>query len=153
MPASLPDVLLSAAQKAGCRDQARLRHALDEAADKRQPLIEALLDANIVDEETFFSQLAESLRMPCITASPPSSPCATASIQRMSAAQEATLLTYNPFDLGARQAVGQELRKRVHWQIASRHRILEALHQGYGVGAENFENCSKAAKARSMTTT
>jgi len=54
-------------------------------------------------------------------------------------AVEATVLTYNPFDLSARQAVGQELRKRVHWQVASRHRILEALHQGYGVGAENFE--------------
>jgi general secretion pathway protein E/type IV pilus assembly protein PilB len=52
---------------------------------------------------------------------------------------EATLLTYDPFDLQARQAVGQELRKRVHWQLAPRHRILEALHQGYGVGAENFE--------------
>ena len=39
---SLPDVLLSAAQKAGCRDQARLRHTLDDATDKRQPLIEAL---------------------------------------------------------------------------------------------------------------
>jgi general secretion pathway protein E/type IV pilus assembly protein PilB len=52
---------------------------------------------------------------------------------------DVTLLTYDPFDLDARQAVGQELRKRVHWQIASRHRIKEALQQGYGVGAENFE--------------
>ena len=61
---SLPDVLLSAAQNAGCRDQAKLRHALDDATDKRQPLIEAVLDANVVDEETFFSQLADALRMP-----------------------------------------------------------------------------------------
>jgi general secretion pathway protein E len=150
MPASLPDVLLSAAQKAGCRDQARLRHALDEAADKRQPLIEALLDANIVDEETFFSQLAESLRMPYDKDDEEVQeglhnrfPAKLALRHRIYpthvSAQEATLLTYNPFDLGARQAVGQELRKRVHWKIASRHRILEALHQGYGVGAENFE--------------
>ena len=60
---------------------------------------------------------------------------------------EATLLTYNPFDLGARQAVGQDLRKRVHWQLASRHRILEALHQGYGVGAENFEQLLEGREA------
>jgi general secretion pathway protein E/type IV pilus assembly protein PilB len=147
---SLPDVLLSAAQKAGCRDQARLRHALDDASDKRQPLIEALLDANIVDEETFFSQLADALRMPYDKDDEEVQeglhnrfPAKLALRHRIFpthvSAQEATLLTYNPFDLGARQAVGQELRKRVHWKIASRHRILEALHQGYGVGAENFE--------------
>lgn len=150
MPASLPDVLLSAAQKAGCRDQARLRHTLDDATDKRQPLIEALLDANIVDEESFFSQLADSLRMPYDKDDEEVQeglhnrfPAKLALRHRIFpthvSAQEATLLTYNPFDLGARQAVGQELRKRVHWKIASRHRILEALHQGYGVGAENFE--------------
>jgi hypothetical protein len=60
---------------------------------------------------------------------------------------EVTILTYNPFDLSARQAVGQELRKRVHWQIAPRHRILEALHQGYGVGAENFEELLEGREA------
>jgi len=147
---SLPDVLLSAAQKAGCRDQARLRHTLDDATDKRQPLIEALLDANVVDEETFFSQLADALRMPYDKDDEEVQeglhnrfPAKLALRHRIFpthvSAQEATLLTYNPFDLGARQAVGQELRKRVHWKIASRHRILEALHQGYGVGAENFE--------------
>ncbi|MCA1963495.1 MAG: Flp pilus assembly complex ATPase component TadA [Prosthecobacter sp.] len=150
MSATLSEVILSAAQKAGCRDQARLRHALEEAADKRQPLIEALLDANVVDEEGFFSQLAARLKMPCVREdSEPQEglhnrfPAKLALRHRIYpehvSAQEATLLTYNPFDLGARQAVGQELRKRIHWKIASRHRILEALHQGYGVGAENFE--------------
>lgn len=150
MVATIPDVLLSAAQNAGCRDQARLRHALDDAADKRQPLVEAVLDANLVDEETFFAQLAETLHLPYVKEdSEPQEglhnrfPAKLALRHRIYpehvSAQEATLLTYNPFDLGARQAVGQELRKRVHWKIASRHRILEALHQGYGVGAENFE--------------
>ncbi|MEZ0385427.1 MAG: GspE/PulE family protein, partial [Verrucomicrobium sp.] len=50
-----------------------------------------------------------------------------------------TLLTYDAFNLDARQAVGQEVRKRITWGLATRRRILEALHQGYGVGAENFE--------------
>lgn len=147
---TLPDVLLSAAQKAGCRDQAKLRHALDDASDKRQPLIEAVLDANVVDEETFFSQLADSLRMPYAKEDSEVQeglhnrfPAKLALRHRIFpehvSAVEATILTYNPFDLGARQAVGQELRKRVRWKVASRHRILEALHQGYGVGAENFE--------------
>ena len=147
---TLSDVLSKAANLAGCRDAPRLRHALEEAGDKRQPLIEALLDANVVDEESFFSQLAGILKMPFAKDEGESQdglhnrfPAKLALRHRIYpthvSAVEVTVLTYNPFDLSARQAVGQELRKRVHWQVASRHRILEALHQGYGVGAENFE--------------
>ncbi len=147
---TLPDVLLQAAGQAGCRDAPRLRHALEEAVDRRLPLIEAVLDTGLVDEETFFERLAGLLKMPFAReeGEPQEGlharfPAKLALRHRICPAHvgsvEATLLTYNPFDLGARQAVGQELGKRVHWQVASRHRILEALHQGYGVGAENFE--------------
>ncbi len=150
MVATISDVLLATAQKVGCRDQSRLRHALDEASDKRLPLIEAVLDANLVDEERFFAELADALRLPFASEDQDPQeglhnrfPAKLALRHRIYpehvSAQEAVLLTYNPFDLSARQAVGQELRKRVHWKIASRHRILESLHQGYGVGAENFE--------------
>ena len=150
MVATISDVLLTTAQKVGCRDQSKLRHTLDEATDKRQPLIEAVLDANLVDEERFFAELAETLRLPYAAEDKEPQeglhhrfPAKLALRHRIYpehvSTQEAVLLTYNPFDLSARQAVGQELRKRVHWKIASRHRILESLHQGYGVGAENFE--------------
>ncbi|MES2737670.1 MAG: ATPase, T2SS/T4P/T4SS family [Verrucomicrobiota bacterium] len=147
---SLSDVLFQTASQAGCRDQSRLHHALDEATDKRLPLIDAVLDANVVDEESFFSSLATHLNLPYSNEDSAEQegphnrfPAKLALRHRIYpshvSAVEATVLTYNPFDLSARQAVGQELQKRVHWQIASRHRILEALHQGYGVGAENFE--------------
>jgi general secretion pathway protein E/type IV pilus assembly protein PilB len=147
---SLSDVLSQAAKQAGCRDEAKLRHVLEDAGDKRQPMIEALLDASVVDEESFFTQLASMLHMPFSGDEGEAQeglhnrfPAKLALRHRIYPAHvsavEATVLTYNPFDLRARQAVGQELRKRVRWQIASRHRILEALHQGYGVGAENFE--------------
>jgi general secretion pathway protein E/type IV pilus assembly protein PilB len=147
---SLSDVLSQAAKQAGCRDEAKLRHVLEDAGDKRQPMIEALLDASVVDEESFFTQLASMLHMPFSGDEGEAQeglhnrfPAKLALRHRIYPAHvsavEATVLTYNPFDLSARQAVGQELRKRVRWQIASRHRILEALHQGYGVGAENFE--------------
>jgi general secretion pathway protein E/type IV pilus assembly protein PilB len=147
---SLSDVLSQAAKQAGCRDEAKLRHVLEEASDKRQPMIEALLDASVVDEESFFTRLASMLHMPFSGDEGEAQeglhnrfPAKLALRHRIYPAHvsavEATVLTYNPFDLSARQAVGQELRKRVRWQIASRHRILEALHQGYGVGAENFE--------------
>ena len=152
MPApSLIDVLVRTAASAGCEEPTRLRHALELAADNRQPLMDAVVDSTMVDEDRFFAQLATGLGMPyaeegigeAAEGLRSNFPAKLALRHRICPLQvasgEATLLTYNPFDLSARQAVGQELRKRVHWQIAPRHRILEALHQGYGVGAENFE--------------
>jgi general secretion pathway protein E len=148
---TLIDVLVRTAASAGCEEPTRLRHALELASDNRQPLMDALVDSSMVDEDRFFAQLATGLGMPYSEEGAGEGaeglrnnfPAKLALRHRICPLQvasgEATLLTYNPFDLAARQAVGQELRKRVHWQIAPRHRILEALHQGYGVGAENFE--------------
>lgn len=148
---SLIDVLLSSANDAGCRDQSRLRTALESASEKRQPLIDAALDANVVDEDRFLEKLADRLHMSYSTNGSEGEgeglhnrfPAKLALRHRIYPTHisglEVTLLTYDPFNLDARQAVGHELRKKVHWQIATRHRILEALHQGYGVGAENFE--------------
>lgn len=152
MPApTLIDVLVRTAASAGCEEPTRLRHALEIAADKRLPLVDALVDSSMVDEDRFFSQLAAGLGLPFAEDGISDAaeglhsrfPAKLALRHRICPAQvaggEMTILTYNPFDLSARQAVGQELHKRVHWQVAPRHRILEALHQGYGVGAENFE--------------
>jgi general secretion pathway protein E/type IV pilus assembly protein PilB len=145
---TLIDVLVRTAASAGCAEPTRLRHALELAADKRLPLVEALVDANLVDEDRFFAQLATGLGMPFSENGIADAaeglhsrfPAKLALRHRICPAQvangEVTILTYNPFDLSARQAVGQELRKRVHWQIAPRHRILEALHQGYGLTDE-----------------
>jgi len=130
----------------------RCRETLEEAQDKRLPLVEALLESDLVDEEQFFAALAQVLRMPFVADGAIEEvegglhnrfPAKLALRYRLYplnvSGMEITLLTYDPFNLDARQAVGQELRKKVKWQIASKHRILEALHQGYGVGAENFE--------------
>ena len=156
---NLIDVLVQTAASAGCAEPTRLRHSLEMAADKRQPLMDALVDANMVDEDRFFEKLATGLGIPFDqngAADAPEGihnrfPAKIALRHRVFPTQlsntEATLITYNPFDLSARQAVGQELRKRVHWQIAPRHRILEALHQGYGVGAENFEELLEGREA------
>jgi general secretion pathway protein E/type IV pilus assembly protein PilB len=156
---TLIDVLVQTAASAGCAEPTRLRHSLELAADKRQPLMDALVDANMVDEDRFFEKLATGLGIPYdhngATDAPEGIhnrfPAKIALRHRVFPTQlsntEATLITYNPFDLSARQAVGQELRKRVHWQIATRHRILEALHQGYGVGAENFEELLEGREA------
>ncbi len=160
MPApTLIDVLVRTAATAGCEEPTRLRHALETAADKRLPLMDALVDSSMVDEDRFFAQLATGLGLPYAEHGVSDAaeglhsrfPAKLALRHRICPAQvangEVTILTYNPFDLSARQAVGQELDKRVHWQIAPRHRILEALHQGYGVGAENFEELLEGREA------
>ena len=148
---ALLDLITQTAAESGCQDAARLRVALDDAIERRQPLVPAVLEANVVDEEQFFAHLAQTLGLPFHHEAqiepqegihnrfPPRLALRHHIYPLHVSSVEATLLTYDPFDLDARQAVGHELRKRVHWQIASRHRILEALHQGYGVGAENFE--------------
>ncbi len=148
---TLIDVLVRTAASAGCAEPTRLRHVLEIATDKHQSLLDAVVDSSMVDEDRFFAQLATGLGLPFTENSIADTPeglhnrfpAKLALRHRICPAQiangEVTLFTYNPFDLSARQAVGQELRQRVHWQIAPRHRILEALHQGYGVGAENFE--------------
>ena len=151
-PASLIDILTNAASNAGCVNTLRCRETLQEAMDKRQPLIETILDANLVDEEAFFAALAKAVKLPYNDENSIEAPegglhnkfpAKIAIRHRLyplaSTNLEVTLLTYDPFNLDARQAVGQELRKKVKWQMASRHRIKEALQQGYGVGAENFE--------------
>jgi general secretion pathway protein E/type IV pilus assembly protein PilB len=152
MPApSLIELFLKSAKEAGCRDEARLRVALETASDNRQPLMDAALDTNLVDEDRFLEIIAHSLHIGFAKSDTEEEtggmhnrfPAKLALRHRVYPSHvsnvEVTLLTYDPFNLDARQAVGHELRKRVHWKIASRHRIMEALHQGYGVGAENFE--------------
>jgi general secretion pathway protein E/type IV pilus assembly protein PilB len=49
------------------------------------------------------------------------------------------LLTYDPFNLTARQVIAQELKEPITWCVATRRAILAALRTGYGVGAETFE--------------
>ncbi|MEY4484203.1 MAG: hypothetical protein RL693_1655, partial [Verrucomicrobiota bacterium] len=148
---SLTDLLTSTANAAGCTQPQQCRQVLEEASGRRGSMVEALLDSNLVDEDAFFAQLGEALHLKFI---PDESleladslhnrfPAKLALRHRIYPAHlsgaDLTLLTYDPFDLDAKQAVGQEIRKRVTWELATRRRILEALHQGYGVGAENFE--------------
>lgn len=49
------------------------------------------------------------------------------------------VLTYDPFDFLARQTVNRKIQGPFVWGMATRRQILESLRQGYGVGAETFE--------------
>ncbi len=150
---SLPliDVLTECAGQAGCEQLQQCRDTLREAADRRASMVEAVLDAGLVDEDRFIAALGRALHLNYVADEELEAaenlhnrfPAKLALRHRLYPASlsglELTLLTYDPFNLDARQAVGHEVRKRVSWGLATRRRILEALHQGYGVGAENFE--------------
>src|SRR3954462_1483587 len=151
MPQSLTDLLAHAAQEAGCTETQQCRQALEEAAARRGSLVEAVLDAGVVDEDAFMENLGRAVNLPFTPDEGVESaenihnrfPAKLALRHRLYPAHlsgpDLTLLTYDPFNLDAKQAVGHEVRKRVTWGLATRRRILEALHMGYGVGAENFE--------------
>jgi type II secretory ATPase GspE/PulE/Tfp pilus assembly ATPase PilB-like protein len=49
------------------------------------------------------------------------------------------LVTYDPFNLQARQAVSQGIAYPVEWRLASRTRLLAAIQKMYGLGADVFE--------------
>ncbi len=49
------------------------------------------------------------------------------------------VLTYDPFDLGARQIIGRAIGEPITWCVAPRRGILAALRTGYGVGAATFD--------------
>ncbi len=49
------------------------------------------------------------------------------------------LVTYDPFNLQARQAVSQLINYPVQWHLASRTRLLAAIQKMYGLGADVFE--------------
>ena len=49
------------------------------------------------------------------------------------------LLTYDPFNLTARQVITQEMKEPITWCVATRKAIMTALRTGYGVGAETFD--------------
>ena len=46
---------------------------------------------------------------------------------------------YDPFDLLARQTLASTLSERIFYVMSTRAQLLQALRQGYGIGAETFE--------------
>lgn len=148
---SLIPLLTRLSLNSGCADSMRCESILAEAAGKHSSLIDALLDANVVDEESFAAQLASESGLDFV---PEPEMDDSTTLHRQFPAKVALrhrilpvartegglmLLTYDPFDLEARQAVGREWTKPVTWAVGTRYQILEGLRQGYGVGAEQFD--------------
>lgn len=156
MPSStagpIEKLLASAAAESGCEDAEGMRQALTTAASGGGRWLDTVLDAGLLpDESRFYETLGKSLGMNFTDApaSDPSRPlnarlpARLALRHRLLAGRDdgtsLELHTYDPFDLEARQMAGQMIDKNIDWILSPRTTIMEALRQGYGVGAERFE--------------
>lgn len=143
--------LVKIAGRHGASDGEKLSAALREAARNQSSLLRALLDAGDIDETGFYHELAGKFRMPW---GGPDIAKATPELRSKLPARialryqllpvaaeddEITLLTSDPFDLLARQAVAEAVPQRVRYALYTRKGILPALRQVYGIGAETFE--------------
>jgi len=150
-PRPIEKLLLDAARASGCTDCDALAESLQNAARIGSRLVDAVLDAEVIpNETTFFESLSTALRLPFIAVPEPDPehpphtrlPARLALRHRVLPAQSngsLQLLTYDPFDLEARQMAGQTIDQNITWVVSTRTAIMEALRSGYGVGAARFD--------------
>ncbi|HCN29722.1 MAG TPA: secretion system protein E [Verrucomicrobiales bacterium] len=127
-------------------------------------VVNQLLDTGKIDEEAFLSQLAARIGLGFVPNPLPDSADAPEmkrllpprvalkhrllplKIQEPAAEggdRKLVIAAYDPFDLIARQAVAREVDAPVRWEIAPRKRLLNAMRDFYGVGADTFEEILK----------
>ncbi len=148
---SLIPLLTRVSINSGCTDAPKCEAILAEAAANHSSLVDAVFDAGLVDEESFAKCLAKEAGLEFVAKS--ELDLSTALHRRFPAKvalkhcllparideDEICLMTYDPFNLEARQAVGRDIALPVTWVVSTRFRIMEGLRQGYGVGAEQFD--------------
>ena len=127
------------------------------AATPGTSVIGQLLDLGGLDEEAFLAQLAARIGLGYVASPLPDSADAPEmkrllpprvalkhrllplKIEEEAGAKKLIVAGYDPFDLIGRQAVAREVDAPVRWQIAPRKRLLNAMRDFYGVGADTFE--------------
>ena len=156
--ALIPQLVDLAAQH-GATDRDKVSHTLREAARSQTPLLRALLDAAEIDENAFYRDLAARFHLtwggaditratPELRAKLPARVALRHQLLPVASTDDTlTLLTYDPFDLLARQAVAEAVPEKVHYEIYTRKGILPALRQVYGIGAETFEELLEGRSA------
>lgn len=149
---SLDDVLVGAAADAGCTDAVLLGDVIRRATSAQASAVDGILDAGMVPEVEFLRALAARTGLPWRDES---EVCPATNVRETFPARIALglrvlpeesspdeslrLLTYDPFDHLAMQAVASHTAKPVCLALTSRRRLLDILKATYGVGAETFE--------------
>ncbi len=147
----LLESLTDIAQTSRCGDLTRFRAVTQEASDDQKSFIRTILDSRLVDEAEFLRGVAQWLEIPWWTEPITSVPAplrekvpARVALRYHVVPLQANddgiwIALYDPFDLLARQTLSATLAERIFYVMATRTQLLEALRQGYGIGAETFE--------------
>jgi hypothetical protein len=126
-------------------------------------VVNQLLDLGSIDEEAFLSQLATRMGLGFVANPLPDSadapemkrllPPRVALRHRLlpikiieedgTTVKKLVVVGYDPFDLIGHQAVAREVDAPVRLEIAPRKRLLNAMRDFYGVGADTFEEILK----------
>jgi general secretion pathway protein E len=113
--------------------------------------IGALLEKQLVNEVAFLKEIAAACRLPWWdSALPPMDDALRTRFPARLALRHLVypvrfeehglyVLTYDPFDLTARQVIAHDIAEPITWCVASRRNILAGLRAGYGVGAATFD--------------
>lgn len=149
---------LEPAREIGSHSLEELQEVIENAKKVQVPIIDAVLDSELVDEEPYMREFSKQLGQEWVAVIPDSPAplqlrevCGAAvSLKHQvlpieiveneeTGESRLIILTYNPFNLVAKQAVSQAVELPVTYQIASRRRIYDGLRKLYGVGADTFE--------------
>ncbi|HEY5752436.1 MAG TPA: GspE/PulE family protein [Chthoniobacterales bacterium] len=148
---SLVEPLTRLAVQSRCENPDACETALREAAFQQKSLVAAVLDEKLADETPFLKGVANWLQIPwweesLDTVAAPlrdKIPARLALRHRIIPVRQdeqgVTLVTFDPFDLLARQSVSHAVAEPVRWVMSTRTTILQTLRKGYGIGAETFE--------------
>ncbi len=149
---NMTDDLLRLAGEAGCSEMEKCREVLQRASFAQRSPVAALLDSLLVREVDFLKSLAARLDIPWREESEvhPIENVREKFPARLALGQivlpesvveggEMRLLTFDPFDYAAWQAVTQQWHGPVRPVMTTRRRLLETLKTTYGVGADTFE--------------
>jgi general secretion pathway protein E len=143
--------LKRAALETTAAPRADVETAIDGSLAQQGSVIGALLEKQLVRENDFLRQIAGEFRLPWWDSA---LPALDDELRRQFPARLALryhlypvrleehglyVLTYDPFDLVARQIIAHDIDEPITWCVATRRNILAALRTGYGVGAATFD--------------
>ncbi|MFI0348542.1 MAG: GspE/PulE family protein [Chthoniobacterales bacterium] len=155
----LIDQLLSVAEEVGCNDLSGLKESLERAAFAQRSLVAAVLDSGMVAERDFLFALAKFLGLEWLEETDVFTsshvrdqfparlalgfsviPEVSESLsEKEKKSPELRLLTFDPFDHAAWQALVMYHEGPIRFVITTRRRLLDVIKSTYGVGAETFE--------------
>jgi general secretion pathway protein E len=144
-------VLKSLATQSRLGDASLISETIDLSVAQQTSAIGVLLDKQLVSEHEFLHSLCAQFQLPWWDAAlPPMDERLRVKFPARLALRyhvypvrlnenELHLLTYDPFNLTARQVIAHAMDEPIAWCVATRRNILSALRAGYGVGAETFD--------------